>query len=216
MNVMKELKHAALTRPEAFYEFGVLGEPAVVFPFVMLLHTLKDDFKDDIGDANSIGLLDWWDVLHALKRGLMASAEGKMREGHPVVEQLKATYECGDFVISSLEQGVECEFQWLLCQQYTIRNKSLRDAWRRWQNMQTTLSVSNEYTGENVLHVLIVQGRNAHIHISRLFGMLTLQRYRMSILCAEVREQHAGIATLAAAPRPVIFAMAIVNPQPSP
>ena len=49
MNVMKELKDAALTRPEAFYEFGVLGEPAVVFPFVMLLHTLKDVFKDDIG-----------------------------------------------------------------------------------------------------------------------------------------------------------------------
>lgn len=55
VNVMKELKEAALTRPQAFYEFGVLGEPAVVFPFVMMLHTLKEDFKDDLDHVNRLG-----------------------------------------------------------------------------------------------------------------------------------------------------------------
>ncbi len=189
MNVMKELRQAALTRAHAFYEFGVLGEPAVVFPFVMMLHTLKQDFKEDLDHANGMELLDWWDVLSALKAGLLLSAQSQAKQGLDVLQHLKQLYECGDFVISSLEEGVECEFQWLLCQQYTVRNKSLDEVWQRWASKQTTLHVSNEYTGENVLHVLIVQGGGAHVYIAKLFEMLTLQRYRMSLLSAEVRSR---------------------------
>ena len=183
---MKELKDAALKRPEDFYEFGVLGEPAVVFPFVMALHTLKEDFKEDLLDLSGAELFDWWDVLCELKRGLRISAEQKSQEGQPVLERLKEIYECGDFVISSLEQGVECEFQWLLCQQYTVRNMRLKEAWKIWNKMQISRPVSNEYSGENVLHILIVQGGGTNLHISKLFELVTLQRYKMSLLCAEV------------------------------
>jgi len=35
---MQELKEAALHRPQDFYEFGVLGKPTTVFPFVVQLH----------------------------------------------------------------------------------------------------------------------------------------------------------------------------------
>jgi hypothetical protein len=187
VSIMKELKHAALTRPQDFYEFGVLGEPAVVFPFVISLHTLKEDFKDVVVElATSLQLFDWWDVLQELKSGLLLSAQQKAEEGQNVLEHLKEIYECGDFVISSLEQGVACEFQWLLCQQYTVRNMRLDDAWELWQRKQTKCSASNEYSGENVLHVLIVQGGRAWAHISTLFSLVTLQRYKMSLLCAEV------------------------------
>jgi hypothetical protein len=186
VNVMKELKDAALQRPEDFYVFGVLGEPAVVFPFVMALHTLKEDFKEDLLDLSGVELFDWWDVLCELKRGLRISAEQKSQEGQPVLERLKEIYECGDFVISSLEQGVECEFQWLLCQQYTVRNMRLKEAWEIWNKMQISRPVSNEYSGENVLHILIVQGGRTNLHISKLFELVTLQRYKMSLLCAEV------------------------------
>ena len=43
MRVMSDLKEAALKRPKDFYAAGALGEPAVVFPFVLSLHTLKED-----------------------------------------------------------------------------------------------------------------------------------------------------------------------------
>jgi hypothetical protein len=183
---MKELKDAALQRPEDFYEFGILGEPAIVFPFVMGLHSLKEDFKEDLHDLGGAELFDWWDVLCELKKGLYMNAEQRSQEGQPVLEQLKETYECGDFVISSIEEGVECEFQWLMCQQYTIRNMRLKEAWERWNKMQIIRPVSNEYSGENVLHILIVQGGRANVHISKLFDLVRLQRYKMCLLCAEV------------------------------
>ena len=183
MRVMKDLKEAALTRPHDFYAVGALGEPAVVFPFVLSLHTLKEDFAGN----HELGLVDWWDVLNELKRGLLVCANRCAQEGQPVLDTLKSLYECDEFVVSSIEEGVECEFQWLLCQQYTVRNMRLGEAWERWNNMQIKRSTSNEYSGENALHVLIVQGGRACAHISKLFDLVTLQRYKMSLLCAEVR-----------------------------
>ena len=114
VNVMKELKDAALQRPEDFYEFGILGEPAIVFPFVMGLHSLKEDFKEDLHDLGGAELFDWWDVLCELKKGLYMNAEQRSQEGQPVLEQLKETYECGDFVISSIEEKTTAVFSMLI------------------------------------------------------------------------------------------------------
>ena len=132
-------------------------------------------------------------MLENLKKGLILCAEQKEKEGQDVLHNLKDVYECGDFSISTIEQGVECEFQWLLCQQYTVQNIRLEDAWTKLNDERIHFtdnpamhSASNEYSGENVLHVLIVQGGSAQAHISRLFQMVTLQRYKMSLLCAEV------------------------------
>jgi hypothetical protein len=187
---MLELKEAALNRPQDFYERGVLGEPAVVYPFVVCLHTLKDDFKETIQQCLNIEgsptLFDWWDVLLSLKKGLLQSAELQQQKGQPVLNQLKEIYESEDFVVSTVEEGVECEFQWLLCQQYSFRTMTLLEAWERWNRMQASASASNEYSGENALHVLIVQGGTADVYISKLFSIVTMQRYRMSLLCAEV------------------------------
>jgi hypothetical protein len=63
---------------------------------------------------------------------------------------------------------------------------TLLEAWERWNRMQASASASNEYSGENALHVLIVQGGTADVYISKLFSIVTMQRYRMSLLCAEV------------------------------
>ncbi len=123
-------------------------------------------------------------------------AEQKTKEGQDVLRNLKDVYECGEFSISTIEQGVECEFQWLLCQQYTVQNIRLEDAWTKLNDERIQFtdnpamhSASNEYSGENVLHVLIVQGGSAQAHIIRLFQMVTLQRYKMSLLCAEVSKR---------------------------
>jgi hypothetical protein len=134
------------------------------------------------------------DVLENLKKGLLLGAKQKANQGQDILRQLKDVYESGDFSLSTMEQGVECEFQWLLCQQYTVQNIRLEDAWAKFieQPIHCTKrpamhSASNEYSGENILHLLIVQGGCAEAHISRLFQMVTLQRYKMSLLCAEVR-----------------------------
>ena len=182
MRVMSDLKEAALNRPEDFYAAGALGEPAVVFPFVLSLHTLKED----LGVNDDVGLLDWWDVLNELKRGVLACAFRCSEEGQPVLDALKDFYECDEFCISSIEEGVECEFQWMICQQYTTRNMSIQEAWEEVQSLNFTRAVSNEYTGENVLHVLIVQGGRIDVSISKLFSLVTLQRYKLCLLSAEV------------------------------
>jgi hypothetical protein len=182
VRVMSDLKEAALNRPKDFYAAGALGEPAVVFPFVLSLHTLKED----LGVNDDVGLLDWWDVLKELKRGVLACAIRCSEEGQPVLDALKDLYECDEFCISSIEEGVECEFQWMICQQYTTRNMSIHEAWEEVQSLNLTRSVSNEYTGENVLHVLIVQGGRIDVSISKLFSLVTLQRYKLCLLSAEV------------------------------
>ena len=181
MRVMKDLKEAALRRPHEFYAVGALGDPAVVFPFVLSLHTLKEDFA-----VNDDSLVDWWDVLNELKRGLLQCANSSAQEGLAVLRTFKTLYECDEFHIASIEEGVECEFQWMICQQFTNRNMRLSDAWDEVKKLNLTCAVSNEYTGENVLHVLIVQGGRADVHISKLFSLVTLPRYRLCLLSAEV------------------------------
>ena len=180
--VMKDLKDAALNRPQDFYAVGALGVPAVVFPFVLSLHTLKED----LGANDEVGLVDWWDVLIELRRGLLVCAERCCQEGHPMLQELKALYECGEFCISNIDEGVECEFQWMICRQYTIRNMRLNDAYDEVKKLNLTRCIANEYSGENVLHVLIVQGGNTNANISKLFSLVTLTRYKLCLLNAEV------------------------------
>jgi hypothetical protein len=182
VRVMNDLKEAALTRPHDFYAVGALGEPAVVFPFVLSLHTLKEDFAGN----HDLGLVDWWDVLNELKRGLLVCANSGAQDGQPVLDTLKSLYECDEFVVSSIEEGVECEFQWMICQQYTNRNMRLSEAWDEVAKLNLTRAISNEYTGENVLHVLIVQGGRTDVNVSKLFGLVTLPRYKLCLLSAEV------------------------------
>jgi hypothetical protein len=179
---MKDMKDAAFKRPQDFYAVGSLGVPAVVFPFVLSLHTLNED----LGLSGEDGLVDWWDVLNELRRGLLACAERCSQEGQPVLEELKALYECDEFCISSIEEGVECEFQWMMCRQYTNRNMRLSDAYDEVEKLNLTRSIANEYTGENVLHVLIVQGGCTDRNISKLFSLVTLMRYKLCLLNAEV------------------------------
>ena len=81
---------------------------------------------------------------------------------------------------------MECEFQWMICQQWTNRTMRLNDAYDEVKKLNLTRSIANEYTGENVLHVLIVQGGSTDSNISKLFNLVTLNRYKLCLLNAEV------------------------------
>jgi hypothetical protein len=81
--------------------------------------------------------------------------------------------------------AIECEFQWLLCQEYSPNIYSLEDMLSSGdKNQRETCTVINEYSGENLLHLLIIRGSLEHI--VTLSDNITSLDYRQVMLNARV------------------------------
>lgn len=173
---MKKLKDAARERPEDFYVVNDLGAPVVLYGFVIgSLHNLKEDFGLSVdreapnprAEVDNSKLFDWWDVLFELKRGLLDHAlENSTTQDFGVYQDSNGES------VSSLEAGADCEFQWLLCRPYTNRVVALEVAWQELKAGKFKRTVSNEYTGENILHTLIVKNSEAKYNLSRHLDIL--------------------------------------------
>jgi len=203
-NVMKELKQAARDRPEDFYEVNDLGAPVVLYGFVVgSLHNLNEDFglsvdreAADAAEAGNAGLVDWWDVLSELKQGLLENALENALE-----QDFRSVYQDADGnSVSSVEAGADAEFQWLLCRPYSNRVLGLEQAWQEVKDGRFKRTVANEYTGENILHILIVKDSQAKYnlaaHLSLLFSkFVTHPRFQMNLMNSKVSSHCPAVAS---------------------
>ncbi len=100
----------------------------------------------------------------------------------PVFEMLfKHTQKKQSDIICS----VECEFQWLLSQEYSSNIFSLDDVMGIAQsNSNDKVTPINEYSGENVLHLLIIRGNLDSIRT--LSTYITCKDYRFHMMNAKV------------------------------
>jgi hypothetical protein len=189
---MKKLKEEALARPQSFYKMSNFGAPVILFGFMIgSLHNLYEDFgfdrKDfDPGSKADDELLDWWDVLYWLKQGLVDSAI-RSNEHSAISPQTMADLYCPE--VDSIETAADFEFQWLLCRTYSNQTLTVAEAWQLVKEGQAEQSVSNEYTGENLLHILIVHNHSPQFnlawHLDVLFDKFVTRPQFRNILMGE-------------------------------
>jgi hypothetical protein len=81
--------------------------------------------------------------------------------------------------------AVECEFQWLLCQEYSPNIFPVEDMLISSQHSSgSKVSIINEYTGENVLHLLIIRG---HLRsIENLCKLVSCTDYKQHMISSKV------------------------------
>jgi hypothetical protein len=191
---MKKLKDVALDTPESFYQMIGYGAPVLLFGFVIgSLHNLREDFGLDrqVFDPSSKAddeLMDWWDVLYWLKQGLLGSAVKSAMPGAALRDMMNSIYA---EETDSAETAADCEFQWLLCRTFSNHTLTLNEAWQLIQEGRDKQIVPNEYTGENVLHILIVQNHSAQYnlawHLDVLFNkFVTRPQFRMNLISGKV------------------------------
>ena len=199
---MKILKDVALNSPESFYQMTDYGAPAILFGFVIgSLHNLCEDFgldRQDVFDPSAKQeneLLDWWDVLYWLKQGLLDSAVESGMNGTVLRAMMNRIYAQET---DSIETAADYEFQWLLCRAFSDHTLTLHDACQFIQEERLKQTVSNEYTGENILHILIVQNHSAKYnlawHLDILFKFVTHKQFRINLLFSKVRLSFSMIA----------------------
>ena len=189
---MKQLKEEALTRPQGFYKMSNFGAPVILFGFLIgSLHNLYEDFgidrKDfDPGSKADDELLDWWDVLYWLKQGLADSAI-RSNEHSAISRETMADLYGPE--VDSIQTAADFEFQWLLCRTYSNQTLTMAEAWQLVKEGQKEQSVSNEYTGENLLHILIVQNHSPELnlawHLDVLFDKFVTRPQFRNILMGE-------------------------------
>jgi hypothetical protein len=81
--------------------------------------------------------------------------------------------------------AVECEFQWLLCQEYSPNIFPIEELLTSNQiSTNDVHTVINEYSGENVLHLLIIRGSLQAIE--RLHDIINGSDYRQHMMNAKV------------------------------
>jgi hypothetical protein len=191
---MQKLKDVALNTPESFYQMTDYGAPAILFGFVIgSLHNLYEDFglprQDDFDPSakQKDELIDWWDVLYWLKQGLLDSAIESGMSGTVLRAMMNSLFAQET---DSIETAADYEFQWLLCRAFSDQTLTLSDACRMIREERLKQSVSNEYTGENILHILIVQNHSAKYnlawHLDVLFKFVTHKQLRLNLIFGKV------------------------------
>ena len=194
---MKKLKEAALTRPQDFYAMSSFGSPVILFGFLIgELHNLCEDFgierqaPEDFDPESKADdeLMDWWDILYWLRQGLLNSAIESDKQGGVSAETAMQLYGVHP---NSIETVADYEFQWLLCRPYSNQILTLKEVWQSVRDGHEKLAVSNEYSGENLLHVLIVQNKSEKYqlpwHLAVLFGkFVTHPQFRWNMMNEKV------------------------------
>lgn len=191
---MKKLKDVALDTPESFYQMTDYGAPAILFGFVIgSLHNLYEDFglkRQDVFDPSvkqEDELMDWWDILYWLKQGLLDSAIESGVSGTVLRAMMNSIYSQDS---DSIEAAADYEFQWLLCRTFSNETLTFNDACQFVYEERLKQIVSNEYTGENVLHILIVQNHTAKYnlawHLDVLFKFVTHSQFRFNLIFGKV------------------------------
>jgi hypothetical protein len=197
---MKKLKEAALTRPEDFYQMSSFGSPVILFGFLIgALHNLCEDFGIERPAAEDFHpeckgddeLMDWWDIMYWLKQGLLDSCIESDKHGRHGDMFAEAAAQLYGIHTHSMETVADYEFQWLLCRPYSNQILTLKDAWQSIKDGHDKLAVSNEYSGENLLHVLIVQNMSEKYqlpwHLAVLFGkFVTRPQFRWNLMNEKV------------------------------
>jgi hypothetical protein len=201
---MQKLKEAALTQPQGFYRVSDVGAPIILFGFLVgSLHNLYEEFGierqpfDPCSKAED-ELLDWWDVMYWLKRGLLDSARQSDAQGSPLRQMMVGLY---GPEVDSIETAADYEFQWLLCRTYSNQTLTLNEALQLVKQGQDTQNVSNEYTGENLVHILIVKNHAAEYnlswHLDILFDkFVTHPIFRMNLIKDKARPPFKSILRL--------------------
>jgi hypothetical protein len=194
VNTMQKLKEAALQTPEGFYHVSGFGAPLILFGFLFgSLHNNHEDFGLDRGtfDPGSKAedeLLDWWDVLYWLKQGLLDSAIQSDRQSTALREMMSDVYGAD---VDSIQSAAEHEFQLLMCRTYSNQTLTVKEAWELVKLRQYTQNTSNEYSGENILHILIVHNHTAKYnlpwHLDILFNkFVTKPQFRLNLMTDKV------------------------------
>jgi hypothetical protein len=199
LKTMKQLKEAALTRPQDFYQMSSFGSPVILFGFLIgSLHNLYEDFgierqAPDAFDPESKAedeLMDWWDILYWLKKGLVDSAIQSDKQNGVSKEMVMDLYGI-EIETNSIDTVADYEFQWLLCRTYSNQICTLQDVWQSIKDGHDKLAVSDEYSGENLLHVLIVQNKSEKYqlawHLDVLFSkFITHPKFRWKLMNEKV------------------------------
>jgi len=99
----------------------------------------------------------------------------------PVLRKLVHSQHAVDIICA-----IECEFQWLMCQAYSPNVYPLEDFLMASQPIAsgTLATPIHEYTGENVLHLLIIRGNMEAIR--RLHKLITCSDYKLHMMNGKV------------------------------